>query len=182
MKIQDIDLLKLQTNYLKNDNFIAGMCEGITPYLREAANKIKDRALWANIENQPESVLDQMAKDMSVKWYDFNASSEIKAQTIQSAITIHRFKGTKYALEKAIEDYFGEGYVKEWFEYNGEPYMFKVYTSSPEATTNKVKQFMKIIEYCKNARSHLEEIIVQTVINQNIYCGTVMQTRITCDI
>lgn len=142
------------------------MCEGITPHLQIAAGNIRNRALWANIENQTELVLDQMAKDMSVKWYDFNADHETKAQTIQSAIIIHRFKGTKYALEKAITGYFGEGYVKEWFEYDGQPYMFKIYTSSTEATTNKIKQFMKIVEYCKNARSHLEEIIVQTVINQ----------------
>ncbi len=45
-------------------------------------------------------------------------------------MAVHTFRGTPYAVEQVIQTYFGDGEVSEWFEYGGQPGMFKVVTTN----------------------------------------------------
>lgn len=177
MRLDDTDIRKLLPHYLAGDGYARGLCAALNPWMREIAQKIPGVLLYYNTEELPEDALDAMAHALSVTWYDFGADIETKAKTIKSAIAIHQFNGTKYALERAISDYFGDGHVEEWFEFDGEPYTFDVYTSSPSATTDRVIQFYKIIEYCKNVRSHLRQIHIQTEIGVNPTAGAALRQR-----
>lgn len=58
-------------------------------------------------------------------WLQAKTTAE-KREIIKNAIELHRYKGTKYALIKVLNSLNIDGEIKEWFEYDGEPYFFKV--------------------------------------------------------
>jgi P2-related tail formation protein len=68
--------------------------------------------------------------------------------------------GTSFAVEEVIKTYFGDGRVEEWFEYDGEPYHFKVYATDPTIATTRQAEFLQILEVVKRKSMVLDEIII----------------------
>ena len=94
-------------------------------------------------------------------WLFANTEQEKRA-LIKNAIELHRYKGTKYSLEKVLEILNLNGKIREWFEYSGNPYHFIVSldlrTRGFEQTTEG--QLLDLIEETKNVRSVLEKLEV----------------------
>lgn len=109
------------------------------------------------IDLLPEKVLDMLAYDFKVEWYEYSAPIQNKRQTIKECILVHKHKGTKYATEMAVHSLYDKAEVSEWFEYDGEPFRFRitVYGSS----SNKIKTLHAKILYAKNLRSVLDVVI-----------------------
>ena len=71
------------------------------------------------------------------------------------------FLGTKAAVELAINSLYEEASVAEWFEYDGDPYHFRVIIHSDETIADSTKLLTVIskIIYYKNLRSTLDDIL-----------------------
>lgn len=169
MKLKEIDLIKLQTSYMKTDETTIAMCKTLNPEL----NKIDPSKclIMYNIDILPESILDEIAVSENIFWYDSQASIAIKRDIIKNADEVFTYLGTAYAVERVVIDYFGDGEVIEWFKYNGTPGHFKVYTSNIEATASLADQFIRAIELIKRRSSKLDEIVVNMVESYNIMNG-----------
>jgi phage tail P2-like protein len=115
--------------------------------------------VFADISKIPEQWLDLYAVDMHVDYYDFDLPLPQKQELVRQSIKIHKEKGTAWAVQKIAEIAFGAAYTKEWFEYGGDPYYFKIYTSNPLATPEVARKFRLALETVKNVRSWLEGII-----------------------
>ena len=50
-----------------------------------------------------------------------------KRSLIKSSIKMHRYKGTKYAIEEIFKTLNIVGNVEEWFNYGGKPIFFKLF-------------------------------------------------------
>lgn len=113
-----------------------------------------------NIDNLPEGVLDILARDFRVDWYDGNASLEQKRLQIKTAFDVHRHKGTKAAVETAVSTIVPGATVEEWFEYGGEPYCFHIRmdTDGSDLDAASRQRILQNVQYYKNARSHLESL------------------------
>ncbi len=109
-----------------------------------------------------ETLLDLLAWQFHIEGYELASSIEEKRNLIKSAIELHRYKGTKYAIKKVLESLNLEGKIEEWFQYNGEPYKFKVDLGiqDREITTELRDKLLQLINEYKNERSWLEEIIL----------------------
>lgn len=85
---------------------------------------------------------------------------EEKRNLIKNSLNLHRYKGTKYALVRVLDILGLNGEVSEWFEYEGNPYYFKVsLTSFSFSSDNKLlNNLIDLINEYKNVRSHLESI------------------------
>jgi len=83
-------------------------------------------AIYSKIDSLPEDVLDILAQDLKVDWYDYNATVEIKRRTIKDNWHVHKKMGTKSAVETAVSDVWPISVVEEWFDYSGDPYHFRV--------------------------------------------------------
>jgi P2-related tail formation protein len=68
--------------------------------------------------------------------------------------------GTPAAVNKIIETIFETGYIKEWYEYGGEPYHFKAYTTNPAITSDDVEEFRRVLVSVKRLSAWLDEIIL----------------------
>jgi phage tail P2-like protein len=97
---------------------------------------------------------------------DITGIEENKARDIiQSALLIHRRKGTVWALKELLKKY-GEAELIEWFDYDGKPYHFKVDFSASdyEIKPQFLEKLRQDIEKDKNLRSKLEEILLSYLV------------------
>ncbi|SFH78618.1 phage tail protein, P2 protein I family [Megasphaera elsdenii] len=130
--------------------------------------------IYPAIDSLPESLIDYLANQMHVDDYDKNADLLIKRSQVKLSFILHRFRGTKYGVELAVNTIYTGACVKEWFEYSGHPYHFVVSAGENEITAGpNIRQVVKTINTAKNARSWLDYIEFDRNITQRIHVGFV---------
>ena len=174
--LSTINLIDLQTSFMKQDITTQGLCSTLNPKFQELSDEVRQALIFSRVGELDDVALDELAWQMHVDFYDATAEIEIKRQLVKNALIIHKTKGTPFAVEKLIQTIFGDGYVQEWFEYGGEPYMFKVITNNPSVTGEDASKFIKILDSVKNIRSHLEEIMIALSGEMNLYIACVVHT------
>ena len=63
-------------------------------------------------------------------------------------------------MESVINSYFGEGYLREWFEYDGEPGHFRVYSTNATINNERLVEFLNLLYKVKRASSKLDGIYI----------------------
>lgn len=130
--------------------------------------------IYPAIDSLNEQLIDYLAVQMHVDDYDKAAPLSVKRKQVKMSFILHRLRGTKYAVEAAVNMIYSGGRVKEWFEYNGHPYHFVISAGENEISSNmNFKQIMKSINAAKNVRSWLDYIEFERKINQHIRVGFV---------
>ena len=112
------------------------------------------------IDQLPEELLDILAYDFKVDWWDGNYSLQEKRNTLKSSWEVHRSLGTKAAVEKALSAIYANTLVKEWFEYGGNPYHFKILIDVTYQNVDPVKHQIVLdrVKFYKNLRSVLDDV------------------------
>lgn len=151
-----LDIYRLYPLVLKNDKTFAALGETISEELAKNRALADKTTIYVAVDSLPLEVLDLLAHDFKVDWYEINAPVWNKRQAISEAILVHRYKGTKYAVETALHSMFMSAEVQEWFEYNGEPYHFKVMVYGH--TSSNLKKLNSKLLYAKNLRSVLDDV------------------------
>lgn len=82
-----------------------------------------------------------------------------RADLIRASIQLHRYKGTPYAIERALKAVKIKGKTEEWFDYDGEPYHFWVELSLNQKL-NDLKLIREMIMEYKNVRSWFEGFVI----------------------
>lgn len=154
------DLVRSLPPPLQNDESTRAIAEVIAEQLQKSARLIERNIIYARIDELDEKVLDVLAYDLHVDWYDYSYPIDVKRATIRDSIKIHRKLGTKYAVEKALGAVYPGTAVKEWFEYGGAPYMFRVIINitTEGLTAARQASILERVRFYKNLRSHLELI------------------------
>ena len=138
--------------------------EGMNPLVQVLAKKLSKLSadslapiIYAKIDQLSEGLLDMLANDFKVDWYDYNWDLETKRRSIADAFNVHRHLGTAGAVKSAIQDIWPLSYVREWFEYGGEPYHYRIYVVAGygEVDDAKVHQAIRRVV---NVRSVLDSI------------------------
>ena len=114
----------------------------------------------SNIDALDETVLDILARDFKVDWYDPGYSLEEKRRTVKSSWRVHKTLGTKAAVERAISAIYPETTVEEWFEYGGEPYHFRlrINLANDSGDITKQRRVFQRLNFYKSLRSHVDEV------------------------
>lgn len=158
--IFEADLLQSLPAVLKNDETTFAIAYAIAKELHTLLNQTSMATLYPCIDSLPEEVLDVIAYDFKVDWYDYDYTLEQKRDTIKNSWNVHRKLGTKFAVETAISAIYPDTQVEEWWEYGGQPYHFRLLLDSTYegVTPEKHKQVLERVRYYKNLRSVLDEI------------------------
>lgn len=101
----------------------------------------------------PESLLPILAASFDV---DIDGLSQNEArELIKNAFEIHYYSGTFYSLNKALKALYSDVRVREWFEYKGEPYHFKLELDASKngLSPQILKRSDELINKYKNVRS-----------------------------
>jgi len=118
--------------------------------------------LW-NVDTCPVNLLPWMAWAFSVEVWDHRWPEAVKRNLIRGAVKVHRSKGTKASVIKALAVVGIEGSVSEWFEHDGAPHTFRVdalidevfaagFTVSPRL----VAEVERVIGHVKPVRAHYD--------------------------
>jgi len=109
----------------------------------------------------PAALLPWLAWALSVDLWGASWSDAIKRQVIAEMMTLHRHRGTPWAVERAlIITGAPNARVSEWFEYGGVPYRFKVLVdvAGSDISPDLENSIMHTIDRYKNQRSWLDAI------------------------
>ena len=158
--IYSVDFTRSLPPTLKDDPEINALGRAIAEQLQITARQIRQNIIYARIDELDEQTLDILAYDLHVDWYDHSYPIQVKRQTIKDSVKIHRRLGTKYAVETALGAVFPGTRVEEWFEYNGDPYTFRVIINATENGVTAAQQaaVLERVIFYKNLRSHLEAV------------------------
>lgn len=115
--------------------------------------------IYPAIDDLPEELIDHLAEQMHVDEYDDNSDLSVKRQQVKESFLLHKFKGTKYAVQKAVSTVYQVAKVEEWPVYSGEPYHFRISgIISPIEDGAVVNKLVRIVNAYKNTRSWLDYI------------------------
>ncbi|WP_295163450.1 phage tail protein I [Selenomonas sp. F0473] len=135
-------------------------------------------AIIAGIDTMPESIIDLLAWQWRVDFYDASANLAVKRKQVKTSIAMHRIKGTKRAVVMALRMIYDSGNAEEWFTYGGKPYRFRVQgIRSRVVNIEEVEKLNYLITAVKNARSWLESINFLRKLQSSIYSGAVVSTH-----
>lgn len=171
MKLEQIDLVKLLPEFMRGDRANNGLAAGTNIVLRDVATKAKLLTVWNRIDNMTDEQLDELAWELNVEWYKSTADIQTKRAIIKSSDKVHAKLGTKWAVEQIITDYFGSGAVREWWEYGGEPYHFKVFSTNPGLVNEHHEEFLAMLEVVKRKSAWLDAVIISLTGEMNIFAG-----------
>lgn len=155
-----VDSTKFLPTVLQNDPSMLAIAQSIQGKLSEISLEIQKNIIYTRIDELDEILLDILAYDLHVDWYDYSYDLDTKRATIKNSVEIHRKMGTKYAVETATSNIFPGTKVEEWFEYDGEPYTFRVLVElggNSLSAAQQIDLYQKITFY-KNARSHFDTL------------------------
>lgn len=168
--IYTVDFAKYLPEALKTDEKICAIAEVLSKNLSYISNEMQNAVIYSRIDDLPETLLDVLAYDMHVDWYDYSCPLTVKRDILKNSVEKHRKIGTKRAVEELIKDVFGGGKVEEWFEYGDAPFYFKIKTDG--ALTPEINNFfIDMMQKVKNTRSHLRSIEIHRIAEQNLYAG-----------
>ena len=158
--LHDADFLSTLPSVLKNDAVLNAVAAAIAVELQLLLEDTEKAVIYTMIDELPEELLDIIAYDFKVDWYDDGYSISEKRATLQDSWNVHRKLGTKYAVEKALSAIYENTNVQEWFEYSGDPYHFKLRIPVDQTTLDLTKHetVLGLVDYYKNLRSVLDEV------------------------
>lgn len=157
MKISELDFVRLLPAFMKDDEAVIALAKAVNLLLQEPSQRLNVLPTWDKADTLTETECDELAWELDIDWYNVGMSLEEKRQTIGDALMIKSKRGTKWAVERVISTYLGEGGVVEWCdsEVPGVPFTFEVYTSNETVTEELFNQFHDAAAIAKNERSHM---------------------------
>lgn len=143
--------------------------------------------IYPAIDSLNEQLIDYLAAQMHVDEYDDTENLDVKRQQVKQSFLLHRLKGTKYAVQKAVSTVYQSAKVEEWPEYSGEPYHFRVTgITAPMNETKTINKLVRLINAYKNTRSWLDYVQFNRLYRQTFLFGgnvnLVRKTTITFDL
>ena len=179
-KLQSTSLLDILPENLLADAQIYAAARALDDELQKVTAATREVLIVPRIDELSEEVIDILAWQWSVDFYDKLKSLAEKRNEVKQSIAMHRIKGTHRAVELALHMVYTSGEVSEWFEYGGQPYYFRVRFIEPEnIRTEEVDRVIRIINTVKNTRSWLESIGFTRHVPMGLYHGAAVSTNRT---
>lgn len=154
---------KLLPDVLKGDKRVTALAELIEKSRQETQELLPFLFIY-DLSTLSDSELEDLAWqfDVSRTAWELAQDREQKEELVKNAVILKMKLGTTWSIKKVLKILKLSGTVKEWFEYGGEPYRFKVDLGiqDREITPELKDKLLQLINEYKNERSWLEEILL----------------------
>lgn len=144
---------------LRKDPSAVALAEAAAELLARRPGEIGRLCIYPAIDALDERLLDILAYDFKVDWWDPNYTLEEKRRTLKDSWRVHKLLGTRAAVELGIRAIYPQARVEEWFEYEGgKPYHFKLHIdlSQEQWVEGKPWRALERVNYYKSLRSHMD--------------------------
>lgn len=176
INLYNSDITNILPEVLADNAKTKALGYAISRALKKLMDYCQNISVYAVIDTASEQVLDLLALELNTQYYDDSQSIEVKRSLIKNTLAWYLKNGTVAAVQEAVETVFGDGVIEEWFQYGGEPYHFKVKTSTINSTDEMIQQLTELISTMQNVRSHLDSVVVEAVQQLQLYHGCTIET------
>lgn len=148
---------------LARQEWVIALSEALGLALGKTLDYTDESQIYTRLDTAPETVLDVLAVDWKIDWYDTELTVEQKRRIVKTALTVRRLMGTAAAVKLQVHAIYPEATVTEWFQYDGKPGCFRVSLPLPKEgiTAAEYRRLKTGILTTKNERSHLDVIDIQ---------------------
>lgn len=145
---------------LRQDASITALAEAAAELLSRHVEEVDQLRLYPDIDRMDEKLLDILAVDFKLDWWDPDFSVEEKRRLLKGCWKVHKLQGTKAGLELAVSAIYPNASVQEWFEYDGDPHHFRIQLdeATRAITDDSMKRFERAMAVMKRLSSHLDEV------------------------
>jgi phage tail P2-like protein len=161
MSLETVDTAALLPSAITADDDARALLAALDANWRAIAAALPLLPLIATLDAQPSEVIDSLAYQYHVDYYDQAMPLSTRRDLVRNAISFHRQAGTRGAVEDFIRTIWGDGAsIREWFEVDPplEPGVFLVTLSGSLAEAD-ITEFLKSIRAVKRATDH---VLIQT--------------------
>lgn len=158
---------------LKNDPKMVLLARVLALWFAKHLEEIPKEIVYKNIDTADEQLIDILAHDFHVEWYDYDLPLEAKREVLKRSFYVHRHLGTVAAVKVALSAIYPETLVEEWFQYGGDPYYFRVVVDITEPRGHLSNaDILRAVMIYKSLRSWLED----GAISYRLRCELVVET------
>lgn len=161
--INNTSVLDLLPSNLKQDPTIKVASQVVDARFVRLTEPIERLLIFYNLHLQDDAMLDYLLYERHItndEGASLVATREEKINLIEKSYSIHRIKGTKAALVRVLNLLNMRGKVSQWFEYDGDPYYFKIdiEIGTRGMDDRTLLLLDNLIHEYKNRRSWIEKI------------------------
>ncbi|WP_298029665.1 phage tail protein I [uncultured Dysosmobacter sp.] len=145
---------------LQKDPSAVALAEAVADLLSQRPEEIKRLLLYPAIDKLDGPLLDILAHDFKVDWWDADYTLEEKRKTLKDSWRVHKLLGTKAAVVTAISAVYPHTTLEEWFEYGGDPFHFRLWINltNDDVDSERMRRVLDRLNYYKSLRSHNDGI------------------------
>lgn len=179
------NLMRALPAVLREDEKMRALAQAVAEALSDERTRTRGINMYARIMTLPNGLLDILAHDFKVDWWDTDMTLLQKRRVLAASWAVHRTLGTAGAVKTALSSVFAGAEVREWYEYGGEAYGFKVdidISDEPDVTSEKVKRTIRNIDLYKNLRSHLGGVSIIQRTRGGIAAGAFAEYGLRLDV
>lgn len=153
-------MLSLLPLPLAQDETGAALAALVAGEMDEAGGELDRLGIFCRVDELEEALLDILAEDLKVDWYDGDYTVEQKRQTVKDSLRVHKVLGSRAAVETAVRAIFPESEVVEWWKYGGKPYHFRLLIDAEAQQVDEEhrRKVLERVDCYKPLRSVLDEV------------------------
>ena len=132
--LRDARLVDAVPRVVAGQDWVRALSEAVGVLHERTLRYIDDSQIYTSLDTATEPVLDALAINWKVDWYDTGYSVEQKRRIIKTALTVRRLMGTVGAVKLQADAIYPGTMLEEWFEYGGQPGTFCLYINVTDTT------------------------------------------------
>ena len=158
--ITTANLLRALPSVLQQDENMLALAKAIAPQLEACVADTDAPRIFPRLNDLDEALLDALAWDFKVDWWDYSYTLEEKRNTLRKSWYVHKHMGTPGAVKTALSAIYPDSKVEEWFTYGGRPFHFRLKIPVDASTLDASKHsvVMSLVSFYKNLRSVLDSV------------------------
>jgi len=165
---------------IKDDPKIKAASQCLDMIFEKHNERVKNQLIYSRINELDEQTLDDIAWQWNLNYdngYSLLETIEEKRELVKSALQLHRYIGTRWAIERVGKILNMPIEIIEWwenkYETTLEPYEFDIFVDANQRGVSDkfYDDVINLINSLKNARSHLRRIQAIMSISGNYYLG-----------
>lgn len=149
---------------LREQPWVKALSMAVLELHKKTMAYIEGSQIYTAIDTVGEPVLDALAVNWKIDWYDTEYDIEQKRRIVKTALTIRRTMGTVAAVKAQADAIYPGSTVEEWFEYGGEHGYFRLRVNIMTVEEQEKFAAMSMAEIerrlaaAKRFSAHLEEV------------------------
>ncbi|MCL2357480.1 MAG: phage tail protein I [Defluviitaleaceae bacterium] len=160
--VYEIDFTRALPPTLKNDPTTLALARTIAEPLQENIKMARLTLIYHRIDEFDHDVLDVLARDMHVDWWDDTHPVEIKRRVLRDSVRVHMRLGTRFSIRTALRNVFPHTDVQAWYEYGGTHHRFRIILDLTDADTRVDFSRLKRTMHTFNRLTiHLDDILLR---------------------